>query len=40
MKCMQLNLFKNVTRMTKTGGGVRTDKICRQYLDALGMSHG
>ena len=27
MKCLQVNLLKRLTRMTKGGGGIRADKI-------------
>ena len=37
---MQVNVLKSVARMKKRGGGIQTDKIVRQYLEALGMWHG
>ena len=34
---MQVNVLRNITRMTKRGGDIRTDQIGSQYPDALGM---
>ena len=34
---MQVNVLKSVATMRKRGGGIRTDLIGRQWLDALGM---
>ena len=34
LKVMQVNILKSVTRVTKRGGGIRTDLAGRQCLDA------
>ena len=34
---MQLTVLRNITRMTKKRGDIRTDQIGRQCPDALGI---
>ena len=38
MKCMQVNLLKNITKIAKRDGDMQADQICRQCLDTLGVS--
>ena len=37
MKYMQVNVLRNIARMTKRGSDIKTDWICSQCPDALGM---
>ena len=37
-KCMQVSVLKSVTRMTKRGGGIRTDYMDRRCQDTLGTN--
>lgn len=39
-KSMQVNVLKNVTRMTKRDEGIRTYYIARHYLNVLGTEPG